>query len=231
MAFTRTQYRTRTLRRMDGEASDRWDDTAGPAGEIDQVLGVEHDRAWRKILNANPYYRMSKRTPTSDASGRYAISDLSSGSGDSAERFYRVIEVLINNRRYPFEHRTRDHLLAQEIEAQAGYYCYQEGDYLIAMPLSVSTQATGIWVNHLPTRIDNLSADSSDVTFPDGYEDIVCLRAAARLLRKGGAEVTAADVLDVDADELEGDMLADLKRFSVDPLRVEYGDSSADWGG
>lgn len=230
MSFTRAQYRTRTQQFADAANSGRWDDTAGSTGEIDRLLGDEFDRAWRRILNANPYYRVSKRTPTSDADGKYAISDLSSGSGDSAERFYRILRVAINNITYPYQPRSEQEFLAETLQLYRGYYWFHEGTNIVAMPISASTQATGIWVNWLPTRIDNLSADSVAPDFPDGYEHILCRKAAARMLEKGAAEAGAAQYLDAKADEMEAEMLQDLARLSIDARQPAYNDASADWG-
>lgn len=230
MSFTRAQYRTRTQQFADASGSGRWDDTAGATGEIDRLLGDEFDRSWRRILNANPYYRVSKRTPTSDSDGKYAISDLSSGSADSAERFYRVLRVAINNITYPFVQRSEQELLGASLGLYRGYYWFQEGQYLTAMPISASTEATGIWVNWIPPRIDNLSGESIVPDYPDGYEHIICRRAAARMLEKGGAEAGAATYLDGRANEMEAEMLQDVARISIDARQVAYDDTSADWG-
>lgn len=230
MSFTRAQYRTRTIRIADAAGSTRWDDTAGATGEIDQLLGKWHDYCWRRILNSNPYYRMSKRQPTSDSSGFYALSDLSSGTADSVERFYRVVDIIINNRRYPFEQRVQDHLLAETVDGSTGYYAYRRGDYLVALPLTPS-QVADVWVNHLPTRIDNLSADSVNVTFVDGCEEIISTFAAADMLRKGGAEASAAEYLRATAEADLDTMLQDVARTSIEPLRIQYPDSAQDWSG
>lgn len=230
MSFTRAVYRTRTQQFADAVNSGRWDTTAGTAGEIDQLLGDEFDRSWKRILNANPYYRVSKRTPTSDANGQYAISDLTSGSGDSQERFYRILRVAINNITYPFQPRSEQEFLAESLTLYRGYYWFQEGTKLTAMPISASTTATGIWVNWIPQRIDALSADTISPSYPDGYENIVCRRAAARMLEKGGAEAAAASYLDMIADRMEDDMLQDVARVSIDAKQPAYPDASADWG-
>lgn len=230
MSFTRAIYRTRTTQFADAVNSGRWDTTAGTSGEIDQLLGDEFDRSWKRILNANPYYRVSKRTPTSDANGRYALSDLSSGSADSQERLYRILRVSINNITYTYEPRSEQEFLAESLQIYRGYYWFQEGSSITAMPISASTAASGIWVNWIPTRIDALSGESVVPDYPDGYENIVCRRAAARMLEKGAAEASAASYLDMIADRMENDMLQDLARVSIDARQPSYPDSSADWG-
>jgi len=230
VSLTRAQYRTKAQRRADAVSSSRWDTTAGATGEIDQFLGESFDRAWRRILNANPYYRVSKRTPTSDANGQYLISDLSAGSADSQERFYRILKVAINNITYPFQQRSEQEFLAESLQVYRGYYWFQEGSKITAMPISASTQATGIWVNWIPTRIDALSGDGIAVDFPDGYEGIVTDWAAADMLGKGAAEAGAAEYLRGQGNDKLDEMLQDLARVSIDARQPAYGDSSADWG-
>lgn len=228
--FTRAQYRTMTQRFADAVSSTRWDTTAGNTGEIDTLLGDEFDRSWRRILNANAYYHVDQLTPTSDANGRYAISSLSSGSGDTAHRFYRILRVAINNITYPYQPRTEQELLAETLNLYRGYYWFQEGSNITCMPISANTIATGFWVNWIPVRIDQLSADSVVPSFPDGYENIVCRRAAAKMLAKGGAEAAAAQYLDALATQMEDEMLDDIGRVSIDAKQPAYPDASADWG-
>ena len=98
MAFTRAQLRTRILRRMDAEDNSLWDTTAGATGEVDQVMGFVFDKEWRRILNANPDYRTNRVQLTADTDGKYAISGLTTGSGDTVKRFYRMRTVTCNNR-------------------------------------------------------------------------------------------------------------------------------------
>lgn len=228
--FTRAEYRTRAQQMADAAGSTRWDSTAGRTGEIDQFLGDEFDRSWRRILNANPYYRTARRTSTSDAAGQYAIADLSSGTADSQQRLYRVLRVAINNIPYQFQPRSEQGFLAETLGSPGGYVWFLEGTVLTALPISASTVATGIWVNWIPTRIDQLSADTIVPTYPDGYERIISLRTAAAMLGKGGAEAEGAKWLLGQAEQLESEMLQDLARVSIDPTRVAYPDSAADWG-
>ncbi|MGJ0510186.1 MAG: hypothetical protein ACR652_24330 [Methylocystis sp.] len=231
MGLTRLVYRTRAQQMADASGSQRWDSTAGAAGEIDQFLGDEFDRSWRRILNASPFYRVAQRTATSDATGRYAIADLTNTTTANAQqRLYRVLRVAINNITYQFQPRSEQEFLAASLGLYRGYYWYLEGLFLTAMPISASTVATGIWVNYIPTRIDNLSADTITVDYPDGYERIISLRTAAAMLNKGGAEAEGARYLIAQADQLEAEMLQDLARVSIEPTRIAYPDSAADWG-
>lgn len=232
MAFTRAQYRTRILRRMDATGSSRWDTTAGSAGEVDQVLGFLFDREWRRILNANPFYQTNAIQATSDTNGAYPISSLTTGSGDTKKRFYRVIGIILNSAAYE-EVTKKNYLLAPSLNL--GYRVwFRDGDNIYCLPIEqnktmVSPEA--IHVNWIPERPDNLAADGSTVSFPDGYEEILCLEAAAFLLAKGGAETDTSAEFRQMAESLRQEMLADIQRFSINPMRTLYPDSPYDWAG
>jgi hypothetical protein len=210
----------------DAVGADRWDTTAG--GEVDMHIGTAMDREWKRILNANAYYRVGRRTPTSDSDGYYAIADLDSGSGDSAERLYRVISLAVDETVYE-ETRLDQYLFPSTATPQPQFLWYFEGSKIMALPKTASKQASVI-VNHIPTRFDNLETDNSTVTFPDGYENVLVCMAAALLLVKGGAEASASQVLEIQAEELRNDMLQDIMRRSLKPIGMRYVDNAWDWG-
>lgn len=229
---TRAQIRTRTLRwcdayNPDGTASGRWDTTAG--GEVDQRLGVVHAREWRRILNANPYYRIAERTVTLDSNGRFDIDDLtySSGSND-CETFYRILALSKDNRVYE-EIAFVERPLGSE-NNDSGFVWFRYGEQIQVLPYTTGDSVT-VWVNHIPCRVDTLDTDSADVEFPSGYEDILCLEAAAMLLAKGGAETGASAELSALAEQSRQDMLQDFARISIKPLRMKAEDTAAEWGG
>ncbi|HUT86466.1 MAG TPA: hypothetical protein VMX15_00060 [Candidatus Heimdallarchaeota archaeon] len=228
MSLTRLQYRERIVREMDAITSGRWDQTAG--GEVDQKLGVVFDQNWRRILNANRYYRIVKRTPTSDADGKYAISDLSDlSSPDSAKRLYRVLALAVEDVVYE-EVAFIDNILTT-VHQQNYRTWWREGEYIQCTPVLANKVASGIWVNYLPTRPENLSDDAQAVDFPDGYEQILIWEAAALLLSKAGAESGAGAELKDLASELKQDMLQDLTRFSTKPMQMIHSDEAGEWGG
>jgi hypothetical protein len=227
VTITKSQLRTRVLQAADAVDAARWDDTAN--GEVDVHIGTAMDREWKRILNANPYYRIGRRTPTSSAStGYYAVSDLDSGSGNSAERLYRVIAFSVDSTVYE-ETRLDQYLFPSTSSPQPQYLWYFEGSNIVALPLQYSKQATVV-VNHIPTRQESLSAEDSTVTFPDGYENVLVFSAAALLLVKGGAEATASQVLEIQAEELRDEMLQDIQRRSIKPIGMRYSDNAGDWG-
>lgn len=231
MSILRGTLRDDTLRVADAFGSGRWDRT--PGGEVDRRISSVYDKIWRRILNANKQYRVSKRTPVSDANGRYLLSDLNGSSGDTLERFYRVLIVFIGSREYegPVD-------LARWAAADLGgtsnagpYVWYQEGQSLNALPMQVGTAADAIWVNWLPQRPAALTADTVAVDFPDGYDDVLITLSAARLLMKGGAETQASRELHAEVEEDYQEMLQDLARIATKPLSMTYTDGREDWAG
>lgn len=231
MSFTRAEYRTRTLRRMDAGVSGRWDQTAGSSGEVDQVLGMVYDKEYRRILNANSMYKTQLVQPTADSTGYFALSDLSNGSGNSAKRLYRINAVVLNSAVYQ-EVDARDYVIAPTFNIGWKVW-FRRGDTIVVIPLEpskVCSGSDGFYVSYIPTRIDNLSGDSIAVDFPDGYEEIICLEAAAFLLAKGGAETDTTAEFRALAESLRQDMLSDIARLSNRPIVMKYPDSSFDWG-
>ena len=230
MTITRAQLRTRSLQLADAVSSPRWDATA--AGEVDQHMGMVHAKEWRRILNANPYYRVAQRTVTLDSQGRIlasALSDLS--TPDTAQRFYRILTFSVSN------------VVLKEISAKDGFMSTQTTDasgvgYGFYFRQDVYFYAPGrpnetanIWVNHIPTRPDNLSNDGIAVEFIDDYEDIMAYELASVLLSKGAAESDATASCKALAEDLRRDMLQDLTRTSINPLVLGFPDTSREWGG
>lgn len=198
-------------------------------------MGVIHLREWKRILNANAYYRVAQRTPAIDGSARIAISGLSDTSvADAKQTFYRVLMVACNNTPYK-EIIPKEGLLAG-IQITTGSAMpgsniwFRQGDYII-VPDSANTTATGVWVNHVPTQASALSADGITVEFPEGYEDLLAFELAAIILAKGSAESDASGTMKAFAEDMRRDMLQDLARFSIAPQQFAYADTAAEWGG
>lgn len=227
MSITKADLRTRVLQMADAVGDSRWDATAG--GEVDQHIGVVMDREWKRILNANPFYRIGRRTPSSDTSGYYTLTDLDSGTGDTAQRHYRVLAFAVGNIVYE-ESRLDLWLLPNTSNPQPQYIWYFEGTKLMALPITVSAAADVI-VNWIPPRQEQLSGDTIVVDFPDGYENVVAWDAASMLLNKGASEAQRAQVLSYQAEALRQDMLQDIMRRSTAPIKMRYNDAASDWAG
>lgn len=227
MSITKSALRTRVTQLADAVNAPRWDVT--PNGEVDQHIGVVMDREWKRILNANAYYRVARLTPTSDTTGYYAVSDLTTGAGDSQQRLYRVIAFSVNNIIYE-EGRLDQYMLPSSGQVQPQYLWYFEGTKIMALPVTLSQVATVI-VNWIPPRQENLAGESSTIDFPDGYENVIAWSAAAMLLNKGAVEAGAAQVLEFQAEALRQDMLQDIMRRSTNPIRMRYADDRSEWAG
>lgn len=205
-------------------------DTTASTGEVDLHMGIVHSKEWKRLLNANPYIRVARRTPTVDSSARILVTDLSA----TGENFYRVLMVAINNTPYK-EIISKEGLLAG-IQVTTGSAMpgsniwFRQGDY-IYVPDAANAVTTGVWVNHIPTRADLLATDASAVVFPADYEDVLVYEAAATLMDKGGTHSNEGEFLRNRAETLRRDMLQDVARFSIAPQVFAFSDTASEWGG
>lgn len=227
MAMTRAQFVTAVRDAMDATSSSRWSDP-----NIIAYGGIVCQTEWSGILNQNRYYRFGNRSVTTDSSGRIAITGLDSGSGDSAEYFYRVLTGP-----------TDGNILWQETDFQYvplgtqtgyqnpyNYLYYLAGDYFQLLPVQASLALT-VAVNHTPPTVAQLSGDASTITFPANNEYLLVWVTAATLLLKGGAESQAASDLLALADSARKGMLGDIGRRTTRPTSAMFNDSPAAWGG
>lgn len=230
MSITKAGLRTRALQLADAVSSSRWDSTAS-TGEIDLHMGAVHIREWRRILNANPYYRVALRTPSIDSSSRILLSDLSNtSSADAHQVLYRVIEVVVDN--VPLQEvPAKDGLMATLSNASfSGDFYFRQGNYLVC-PGHPSTTATGVFVNYTPTPANSLSGEGITIDFPDGYELVLAYELAAVILSKGAAEMDASASCKAFAEDYRRDMLQDIARTSINPLVMRFPDTAAEWAG
>jgi hypothetical protein len=234
--FTRAQWRLNVGKQGDFDGSESWDFTSG--AEVDQRIGTALDRIWRRILDANRFYRFALRTPTSDAQGRYLVSDLSVSSGDAQERLHRVLDVSIDN--YLYDDKCDDaapyFLMWQVAATNSGGVTtgrrvwWRGGNFIYTLPIQPAKQATLVTVNHIPTAFDKLSGDAILVDFPEGFEDVGYNEAAADLLMKGAKETDASNELRTVGQQRFDEMLEVIARFSTKPTSVRYNDDPTAWG-
>jgi hypothetical protein len=233
VSYTRAQLRTQIQRLGDFSGSARWDATAG--GEIDQMAGYVFGREWGRLLNANRHYRTNKVQPISDANGRIPVSAFSTGTGDSAKNFYRILTFVRNNYQYKMG-TVEEWALGEGTGVAPRVYVY-EGQTVLFLPketnfdFSTDPKGSFIWVNWRPARVDQLSGDGVSVDFPDGYEQLLALETAAMLLTKGGAEVDTTAQFRVLAEQMRADMLQDVARSTAKAQRFQFEDTAAMWAG
>lgn len=232
MAWTRTTYLTRLREVMDAEGSKRWSDAS-----LRAYLGLAHQRLWKSILDANKQYRFAERTVTPDAGGQVALASLNGSSGDTLQRFYRLVSdengygaVRRGQIAYQEADLSRFPTYRDDTSLTGSYsgVYWIEGDALQVLPRTGGDVV--VRVSHTPARIDELSDDAIDVEFPDGYEFAVCYEAASLALAKGGAETEAGAALKVIGQDIMRDLIATIARRSTAPLRIRASDNASDWG-
>ena len=223
--WTRATYMSQARAQADAASSDRWSDT-----DVKYALGLVHTREWKRILNANNVWRYAQRTIAQDSTGLITLASLDSGTGDSQQRAYRVLDVAQDATVYN-EIRFADAPTAVTVGGFPGTYVwYRVGTNIQILPAQSGVSMT-VWVNHLPTPIDQLSLDTVAVEFPRDYESLIAYETAAWLLVKGGAETDSAHALQQMAEQIRGDMLGDLTREGIAPIRMSYPDRASAWGG
>lgn len=225
MAKTRAQMTDLIREYMDAQDSSRWSDSL-----IQTVLGSVFDEEWSNILNAAPYYTFATRSVTQDSNGQFTLASLDSGSGDSEQNLYRILNVSDGNANFS-ETRYQDVPLATSSNyfPPYGYAYYIAGTYVQCLPTS-SGSAMTVGVNYKPTNPVDLSADSVALEFPEHSELVLVYQSAAELLNKGGAESAAARVLSDMARAAREKLLDDLRRRTINPTRMGYPDGRGDWG-
>jgi hypothetical protein len=171
---------------------------------------------------------------TTSSDGVLAGTDLNSGSGDSATRWYRVLAVTSGGQAdAPVLYRN---LNFQEVPFGLtvnwnpdAYAYYQTGDDFQVLPAATTTVT--VTVNHRPVLVSALSSDNALVVLPDGFEQTAALEAAAYALAKGGAETQATAELRQLAETIRGPLLDDLARRNARPMVMGFPDSRVEWGG
>ena len=212
MAWTRTEYMEEVRNIMDADGSGRWTD-----GTIRRHLGLVHQQLWREILDANNTYRKGTRTVYPDTDGLVPLRDLNGGSGDTLERFYRILT----------DHHGNGGVVRGEVLYREGVFAHTQtagatsawsgsgGMFLLdGSNLQVYPKVTDeltVYVSHTPARIDELSGDGITAEFPEGYELAVAYRAAALLLAKGGAEDDAGATMLALSQNIMGDLIGTIE--------------------
>lgn len=229
MSMTRAQLTSMAREVADAVGSPRWSDST-----IQSWLGLAQWQELGNLLNANRQYYMNVVQPYMDSNGRFLMSELTTGTGDSTKNFYRVLTMSqpntsaataqvyyrkVNYEEYP----------NPQPSTSLPYVWYDYGDEIQILP-AVGGLQMNVVCNYRPARVDQLVADSSVVPFPDGYESLLALMAGARMLDKGGAEANAAAILRGEAEQIREQMLMDLGRRSTMPIIARAFDDPLGWG-
>ncbi len=231
MTMTQAQLLAATRDEMNAAGSTQWTDAT-----LLGWLGLASWQEWANILNANNVYYSQSVTVTQDANGQFALSALTTSSGDTQKNFYRILSLAQpqgGNQPCLFYRQTRYQDYPNPQPNQGTYLSglwYRLGQQIQVMPVQAGLQMS-VQVNYRPPRVDQLSAPSIAVDFPDGYEMLLVHDAAAYALMKGGSEAQAAQQIQAKGDTIRAMMLLDLARQGTWPIVATAFDTPQDWGG
>lgn len=227
--MTRTQLTSLTREIMQATGSSQWSDAT-----LQTWLGLAHWQEYANLLNVINTYTLQAVSVTQNSSGQFAISSLTTGTGDTAKNFYRIQAVAqpaTTGNVYQFFYQQTQFRMYPNPQPNTAmpYVWYRYGQYIQVLPVQDGVGLT-VTVNYRPPRVDQLSADSVTVDFPDGYESLLAWRAAGMALRKGGTEVQSAQAMDAMAKSIREEMLLDLGRTGTTPIIAGAMDDISDWG-
>lgn len=231
MTMTQAQLLAACRDEMNAAGSSQWSDAT-----LLSWLGLASWQEWANILNANNVYYSQSVTVTQDSSGQFAISALTTGSGDTQKNFYRVLSLAQpqgGNQPCLFYRQTRYQDYPNPQPNQGTYLSglwYRIGTQIQVMPVQAGLQMS-VQVNYRPPRVDQLSLSSVSVDFPDGYEMLLVHDAASYALMKGGSEAQASAQIQAKGDAIRSMMLLDLARQGTWPIVSTSFDRPEDWAG
>lgn len=236
MTMTRGELTDLARELADAVDSPRWTDAG-----IQKLLGLNQWIELGKLLNANNQYYVNggaqDLTITEDVNGQFNWSDFTTGTGDDVKTVYRVLTLgqpagSAQGSSGPLFYKEVPYVRFPNPQPSTSlpYVWYRIGSKVQVLP-AVGGQVLTAVVNYRPCRVDNLSSDSIDVPFPDGYEALLAYLAGAMMLDKGGAEAGAANVLLANAESIRNDMMMDLGRMSIQPIISQAMDDPQAWGG
>lgn len=244
MTFTVTQFQESVQNWLDSTGADavanattsvpRWGTTV-----INSVGGQVFQEEWTGLLNQNRNYTFSQVSVTTDGNGCVSVAQLTTGTGDATQNFHRILsgftDGLVLYRETDYDRVPLGTLSNYQSPWDFLYYL-AGGNQLGAtanfqlLPL-VASNALTAFVNWTPMRIDLLSSSASVINFPDGYENILSIQTAGRLLGKGGNEGAAANMLFAMADDMRKGCYAYLGRLTTRPSSLQFPDLAVNWMG
>lgn len=215
----------RTKERADAANSNRFSQT-----EVLSTLVSVFEDEWSQLLAAAPYYRAQRVAVTTDVNGVFPLSDLTTGTGNSLRRAYRILSIDDGNGLY------RETNYADVPLAVVANYLpvYPRLYYLFGEDVQILPKAAvalNVGVNYKPPALSDLNAASDAIDFPFGNELIIANVAAGRLLNKGGAESVAGKMLIEEANAERVQMLMDIRRRTTNPTIMRPPDHPGDWAG
>lgn len=237
MSMTRLQFEYAVQNALDGTGLDTIVSTTSstPRFGTSQVQAVGDNvfaEEWGNILDANQTYRFNSVSTTTDSAGCVAITSLTTGSGDTAKNFYRVLSGPTDGNALYRETDYRNVPIATLSNYQApwDYLYYLAGANFQMLPVASGTALT--WgVSWTPTVISGLAADASVIDFPSGYEYLLVWQSAGKLLAGKGGKSDQAQVLFTLAETARKNLLAGVGRLTTRPNFLMFQDLAMHWGG
>lgn len=236
MSMTQAQFWAAVQNYLDSTGTDassaatidslRWDHTTISAVG-DNVFGEE----WSNILDTNQVYRFQNITNlTTDSNGQIALTSLTTGSGDTAKNFYRVLSGFSDGTVLYRQTDYRNVPLGTVTNYQSpwDYLFYLAGQNFQFLPVASGT-VLQTWVSWTPTTISALATSSSVIDFPSPY--VLVWQTAGKLLLKGGAQSGAAQTMFQLAEDARQNMLGSIARLTTRPDFLQFTDTAANWGG
>lgn len=176
----RGDARTVIQQLIDDPDGQRWS-----SANLDLFASTVLDDLWGNLLTFAPYLRSQRDDLTTDLSSPGYI-DAGTG-GDLSERLYRIQKITRNSREYrPVDQRELV-LESDEVIVGPDYTYTRFGPRIYLLPLERSPDVE-IRYSYRPTRWEDLTDDSTEVDWPDGFEAAYLHEIAGRLLLKGAAE-------------------------------------------
>lgn len=225
--MTRAEFLTRVR-----QLSDTLQATADyPSDMILDFASMVHADEWRGVLEASPYYRTVERTLTLDANRTFAWADLSSGSGDTRQRVFRVLALTDGDGR-DFQYAPPDRLWllrGAAVPSASQRLWTKNGDRVQVFGAGPGTTLYAL-VNYTPTAIGALASDASAIDWLEDWWPVLFYETAALTLTRGGREMDEATRLIGLGDKLRQRMLAALRREAATPTVLGAADDVLDWG-
>lgn len=190
--------------------------------------GMVHVDEWRRLLDIAPYYRTNRVSVALDANGRFAWSALTTGSGNSVKRVYRVLELSdAEQNTLTFAQADRLRLAGARVATSERLWT-KVGDEVQTFGCTGTLDAL---VNWTPCSVSDLTSDADVVDYPEEYKPILFYETAALALAKGGRETSEATDLIRMADMMRQKAFASLRREASTPFILGADDHPWEWGG
>ncbi len=228
MSMTGAQLISLTREIMNATGSNQWSDTT-----LLTWCGQAQWKLQADLLGINNTYYFNSTSQTQDSSGQFAVSSLTTGSGDTQKNFFRILTLSmpttpVGQIQFYYRQAKYQDFPNPQPNTSLPYVWYRIGANIQVLPIQAG-QALTVAVNYRPPRVDQLSTTSVAVDFPSGYEELIAWWAASSALVKGGSETQAARDIRNTATEMRDNFLQEQGRQGTWPIVAGSFDVPEDW--